>query len=249
MCRLVRRISDESELERAAVEARVDCARAAAARRINNQPLLSKIALNDQSAEVRAAAIEHLGDEGQILAQIALNDKSADVRATAIHHLSDQAELLRVLRESTYWPDRKLAFGQLNQLSLVTLLDSAQDTALRIASEVRLGESDWATVFSEAQKSGDLGDALGAVALVDRQAGLEPAVTAAAHHDIAPADPSRIPELKELLTLYGDVALAEDYLNCGQSDLSDAAGAWAKAHGYEVRIGNGSHRLLWGGAR
>jgi hypothetical protein len=222
ICFLVGRLSDEGELENVATIAPGDCARAAAAKRIKNQPFLT---------------------------QIALTDKSPDVRAAAILRLSDQTQILRVLRESPQWSDRKVAFGKLDPTSLATLLDSAKDPAVQLASEVRLGRGDWGNVFKEAQQSGKLGDALGAVALVDRQAGLTAAVTSAAHHYITQGDSSRIPELQELLRLYGDIPLAEDYINCGQSDLYAAGAAWATAHGYTVLMGNGSNRVRWGSAR
>lgn len=55
-----------------------------------------------------------------------------------------------------------------------------------------------------------------------------------------------IPQLRRLLNLYGNKKLAEDYLNCGQSDLDNAARAWASAHGYSIKRGRGSARALWG---
>jgi len=222
MCRLVGRISNEAELENAATLAHVDCARTEAARQITNQ---------------------------QFLAEIALNDKSPDVRTAAIRHLSDQAQILRVFSTSPQWADRKLAFGQMDALGLATLLGSNRDPAVRTACEVRLGKRDWGTVISDAQRCGKLGDALGAVALVDRQAGLESAVPVTVIHYIPQGDSSRIPELKELLALYGDTRLAEVYLNCGQPDLSAAGGAWATAHGYSIWNGNSSNRVIWGSAR
>jgi formylglycine-generating enzyme required for sulfatase activity len=57
-------------------------------------------------------------------------------------------------------------------------------------------------------------------------------------------DESRIPEMTDVLMLYGDVPLAEDYMNCGQPDLADAGRRWASARGYSFGIGNGSHRAV-----
>ena len=58
-----------------------------------------------------------------------------------------------------------------------------------------------------------------------------------------------IPQLKQLLNKYGNIRLAEDYLNCGQSDLDRAARSWASSHGYSIRSGSGSNRATWGSDR
>lgn len=52
--------------------------------------------------------------------------------------------------------------------------------------------------------------------------------------------------LLAVLDVYGDEAMAEDYLNCGSKVLADGAGAWAKKHGYRIFSGLGSHRATWG---
>lgn len=54
-------------------------------------------------------------------------------------------------------------------------------------------------------------------------------------------------DLIAVLFVYGDRSMAEDYLNCGSSKLSDGGRRWANAHGYNVRTGYGSHRSRWGG--
>jgi hypothetical protein len=53
-------------------------------------------------------------------------------------------------------------------------------------------------------------------------------------------------KLSGLLMVYGDVSMAEDYLNSGSKLLADAGRGWARAHGYNVRTGFGSHRGTWG---
>ena len=62
-------------------------------------------------------------------------------------------------------------------------------------------------------------------------------------------DESSIPELSSLLMRFGDKTLAEDYLNCGNGRLADAAAAWGREHGLNVKTGAGSHRVQWGGGR
>jgi hypothetical protein len=45
-------------------------------------------------------------------------------------------------------------------------------------------------------------------------------------------DVTRINELIGLLRRFGDKELAEEYLNCGNPDLSEAGSTWAREHGY-----------------
>lgn len=52
--------------------------------------------------------------------------------------------------------------------------------------------------------------------------------------------------LANLLMVYGDKTMAEDYLNCGSSALDAAGRNWASAHGYRIQTGPGSHRAAWG---
>lgn len=52
--------------------------------------------------------------------------------------------------------------------------------------------------------------------------------------------------LTDVLKDHGDKAMAEDFLNSGSRALASGARAWAKAHGYDVHSGPGSHRSAWG---
>jgi hypothetical protein len=53
-------------------------------------------------------------------------------------------------------------------------------------------------------------------------------------------------KLGSLLMIYGDKSMAEDYLNCGSSELDAAGRKWASANGYRIWTGPGSHRATWG---
>jgi HEAT repeat protein len=44
----------------------------------------------------------------------------------------------------------------------------------------------------------------------------------------------------------GDLKMAEDYLNCGEPTLEQAAHSWADANGYQVVTGYGSSDMSWG---
>ncbi len=53
--------------------------------------------------------------------------------------------------------------------------------------------------------------------------------------------------LLELLRLWGDRQLAEDYLNCGSGALARGAEHWARAHGYIIHRYGGTERpIRWG---
>ncbi len=52
--------------------------------------------------------------------------------------------------------------------------------------------------------------------------------------------------LNNLLMRYGDKSMAEDYLNCGSAQLREGGEAWARAKGFRIMTGPGSHRVGWG---
>lgn len=66
------------------------------------------------------------------------------------------------------------------------------------------------------------------------------------HKYIRRGDAKRIPELRHLLFEYGDISLAEDYLNCGKRELEEAAREWAASKEYMIMPGFGSARVRWG---
>jgi hypothetical protein len=53
-------------------------------------------------------------------------------------------------------------------------------------------------------------------------------------------------DLVAVLFEYGDVSMAEDYLNSGSNELSDGGRQWAYKNGYHVFPGPGSNRSSWG---
>lgn len=53
-------------------------------------------------------------------------------------------------------------------------------------------------------------------------------------------------KLSSLLMVYGNKSMAEDYLNSGSGELAEAGRRWARANGYNVMTGHGSHRGTWG---
>jgi hypothetical protein len=53
-------------------------------------------------------------------------------------------------------------------------------------------------------------------------------------------------KLVDILMIYGDKPMAEDYLNSGSEILYEGGRSWAQARGYRILSGQGSHRATWG---
>jgi ankyrin repeat protein len=202
--------------------------------------------------EMRDKEIKNNGVKNipQSLADIALNGKFDTVRLGAVKYLSDQSLLAKVAMKSTDREVTKAAFARLTDSStLGEVANCADDPAVRIAAEIAQNMTTWRDVFTKAARVGEskaLGDALAAVSLSKAQSGINNIVTETCLMLIRRGDESRIPELSDLLNLYGDKSLCEDYLNCGQPDLKISGTRWAYGHGYNVDTGNGSSRARWG---
>ncbi|MGD1276589.1 MAG: hypothetical protein ABR964_05120 [Tepidisphaeraceae bacterium] len=187
-----------------------------------------------------------------LLAKVAIEDKDPDVRRAALQKLTDQALLTQVGTAATDRDVLKIVFQKLDDGAILTrLAGKAADPAMRVAAATRAGVRTWDAVFIAASANPKaLGDALEAAALYpdvqeEARSGVEQACVAL----IRRGDESRIPEMVDLLNLYGNTNLCEDYLNCGQLVLESAAHDWATARGYSVWSGSDSHRARWGSDR
>jgi len=198
---------------------------------------------------VRLQALAYISNP-TVLARVACTDADERVRTYAVNKLSDQKCLAEVACDAKDWDIRKAAFNKLGAAQLTGLAQTAKDPAVALAARVKVNQETWNTAFKPGNlESKGLGNVLGAVALVDTPQPSSSSVVAACHTFIRRGDSSRIPELKDLLTRFGDKPLAEDYLNCGQSTLHQAGVAWANSHGFAVGSGAGSHRVKWGEGR
>ncbi len=201
-----------------------------------------------------AAQAQALGTETDAgrLADLALNASFDVLRLAATGKLSEPVGLERVALASTSREVLRVALEKIaDKETLNRLAASAADPALRLAAMQKAGAASWQRIFADASVRGGtaqaLGDALAAVALFPkRQEDVEESVQQAALNLIRRGDETRIPEIADLLEPYGDKTLAEDYVNCGQPDLSDAALLWAGSRGYSAFRGNGSSRASWG---
>lgn len=215
---------------------------------VSDQSTLAKVALEDTSWYVRKAAVERLTDQS-VLAKVALEDSVYNMRGAAVRRLTDQSALAKVALEDTSWYVRRAAINKLDKESLAALAKETRDPAVALVAKVILGISHWGQVLQEGYEENWLGDVLGAMALVDRPQPAPETIVVACHGYIRQGNESHIPELVELLFRYGDKRLAEDFLNCGKSELGAAAKKWAKERGYAIHIGEGYGRVRWGSER
>jgi hypothetical protein len=177
------------------------------------------------------------------------NLKSSDSksRLKAVKRIRSQNKLLHVAVNDIDWTVRCAAFDKLNNNSLNEICKGKYDPALQIASKIRLNLTTWNEEFDNAaSSSGALGDVIGAAALVNSPKPAANDVVLACHKYIEEGNATRIPELINLLNRFGDKALGEDYMNCGNIELANAGESWGRAHGYNIGTGNGSHRVRWG---
>ena len=171
------------------------------------------------------------------------------LRERAFKRITDQDVLMQMAQDSIEWEIRQEAFRKLDDASLQKIASgAAKDKALVVAANIRLKNTTWEEEFSN-QSSAYLGNVIGAAALVDTPKPTPESVVKACHTYIRRGDTARLPELRDLLLRYGDKTLAEDYLNCGNGRLREAATEWARKNGYNVGSGYGSHRVQWGSGR
>jgi hypothetical protein len=242
------KITDQNLINRLAIESKEPELRLEAVNKVTDQNILYKVALDDDDVSVTGVALGKLSQG--LLAKLTTESKEVTLRLRAIYYLSDQIELMSISQNNDEWVVRKAAFMQLNDNSLDILTREAKDPALILSANIRLKRISWSDAFSGTGSStGKLGDVIGAAGLVDFPQPTSSDVVSACHKYIRQGDASRIPELINLLNRFGDVTLAEDYMNCGESTLSDAGCAWGRAHGYSCTTGFGSNRVRWGSGK
>lgn len=215
-----------------------------------NEEMLQKIVVDSRSNfSTKSDALKKIEDQG-FLYKI-MNDELYDtrIRTNAFNKITDQESLLKIVQENKKLEIRRKAFNELDSTTLEKVSAGAvKDKAVTIAANIILEKTDWNKEFSN-KSSASLGRVIGAAALVSSSRPESHDVVEACHKYIRRGDASRIPELIYLLDNYGNVALAEDYMNCGQGQLSDAGCAWGRRHGYSCGTGYGSSRVRWGGGR
>jgi uncharacterized protein YihD (DUF1040 family) len=239
------KITDQNLINRLAIESGDAEISLNAVRKVTDQDVLHKIVLQNPPNKIMAAVLEKC--EPETLSKIMKESIGQTLKLRIVNLLNDQKQLINIVIDNDDWTVRQAAFGKLNEGSLDVITREAKDPASVLAANIRLGRTNWKEAFSvESSTAGKLGDVIGAAALVDDPQPTPYDVVAACHNFIGLGDASRIPELINLLNRFGDVSLAEDYINCGHDQLYEAGARWGSSHGYSISTGNGSHRVQWG---
>ena len=214
-----------------------------------SEELLQKIVSDTTwSNSMRSDILEKIKDQS-FLYDVYQTFSNIPLKSKAFVLLTDQELLMKIAEEDKDWAMRKKAFNKLDSASLEKIaLGKVKDKALAVAANIRLNNTTWEKEFSN-RSSAYLGNVIGAAALVDNPKPTPANVVNACHTYIRRGDTARIPELRDLLLRYGDKSLAEDYLNCGHTQLYNAGAEWCRSHGYNIGTGYGSHRVSWGSGR
>jgi hypothetical protein len=240
-----RKLTDKVLLAKIALEDESGYVRSSATRKLTDKVLLAKIALEDENSGVRLAATRKLTDTA-LLAKTVLEDENSEVRLAAVEKLTDQDLLTKIALKDKNFYVRKAVFLKLSEAKLIKLSTSSENLVLQIAAKMKLLDLTWDKVYA----SYDLQVALGSIALLDKQSINESTVNEACRRTINKGLESLIPELKEMLRLYGNMSLAQDYLNSGKSGLTGAAIGWAFTNGYFLRSSGPRSSLdTWGNGR
>jgi hypothetical protein len=222
--------------------------RSAAVGELTDQRLLAEVVKNHADVAICRSAVMKITDQN-VLADIVKTHGEPIIKTLAINRLTDQSLLLGLVTESGDQEIRREAFSKLDTASIQTIAASRpRDEAMAVAARVTARTSDWSAEINNSGQQID--EVISAMALVPQA--VKPTVSNivdACHKYIRKGDEAKIPDLEFLLNSYGDMRLAEDYLNCGNQRLYDIGAAWARRHGYNIGTGAGSHRATWGSQR
>lgn len=246
----VQTIASEVLLEQIGTQAYHHNLRMAALEKVKSEKGKRSISQADNKINAAIMAIRNEKDPKKRL-QVALAgecDKLRYAAVTAIYNSSDLTEI------ALHCDDRLIsqeAFRRITEEECFQRLENeAVEPSIRMAASVKTGTISLGEIFEQATRKGntpkELGDALAVASLLPDLTDMISVITQACISLIGLGDEARIPELTDLLNKYGDVSLAEDYLNCGQPDLYEAGVDWAHDHGYSIGSGHGSHRARWG---
>ena len=239
------KITDQDLINKLAIESRNTEIRLDAVRKVKEQDVLYDIALQLPPSEIMSVVLEMLKPENT--SKLIQEPIGQVLKLRIVELLNDQKQLTRIAIDFDDWTVRQAAFRKLDESSLDIITREAKDQASVLAANIRLGRTNWKEAFSiQSNTDEKLGEVIGAAALVDDPQPTSYDVVAACHNFIRLGDSSRIPELINLLNRFGDVSLAEDYINCGHDQLYKAGVSWGSEHGYSISTGNGSHRVQWG---
>jgi hypothetical protein len=237
---LINKVDDQNILQNFAIKDIDGEIKIAAINLITDKTFIYNFALKADNKEIRHTSMMKLSPD--LLAKLADDFKDQDLKLKVVDMLSDQNELIKISINNKVWEVRKAAFDKLTEESLSNISNYKKESAIILASRIKSGKSTWEKAFSQSS----LSNVIGAAALVDSPQPTADDIVEACHKFIRLGNTSRIPELRNLLLRFGDVTLAEDYLNCGNNQLYKAAEEWGNINGYNIGSGYGSNRVRWG---
>jgi len=239
---------------------------------IDDQSILAELAFDNFHQATRQRATERLLDQDvhtraveaelnlaknietlkdQDLMKIALEGKYDIWRINAVNQIADTEDLKAIALQSDFSGALSIVLEKINSPDILRdIADSAHDPSMRIAASQKAGLKTWSEIFKTAQaKSEKLYHALAATSLfknIDYRARKE--ARNVAYYLFSRGDSLRIPEMIEILNRFGSKELAEDFYNCTQPDLREAARLWAKDRNYAFISypTNRSPDRLWG---
>lgn len=135
----VEKLNDQSVLAEIAIKDIANWVRIAAVNKIIDQTLLRKIAIADKVPDVRMAAIIKIADIDQpLLTKIAFEDDAIENREFAIKKIFDQTILTQLALKDKDWGVRILAISKLTDQSLLIKLAKEGDFFEKGAAKTRL---------------------------------------------------------------------------------------------------------------
>jgi HEAT repeat protein len=165
----------------------------------------------------------------------ALKDKDKYVRQGAVEALGqikDARAVEPLVLKLTDWELKESAWNAIKQISWQPRTDAERIHAWVASQKTTELNSQWTLTC--------------AVLLKDVESGNREIIEYALYTFIALGKKEIIPSLVETLNIKGDKTMAEAYLNCGCTELKDAAVKWATQHGYQIQTGSGNSPIRWG---
>jgi HEAT repeat protein len=208
------------------------------------EPLIAT--LEDTNSIVRYEAVEALGaikDERAIQPLIAVIRNTAKTPGDLPYGRSE-----RTIGDLSIRKEAREALANIGEPSVPFLIAALKDTESVVRKECARALSLIASGTLPSEEDVSSGEAVKALTTIARQANLE-IVAASYEFFIKEGDPIFEPLLIEALnSRYGYARMAEDYLNCGNTQLEEAGRQWAKEHGYTI-ISGGGGGPQWGSRR
>ena len=212
-------------------------------------PLIVAATLKDMGSIVRVEAENALVKIGKSAVEpliVALRDKKSDIRAKAAWALGEIKDSRAVeplivtlkdkksdVRAKAAWALGEIKDSRAVEPLIVTLKDKKSDVR-RKAAEILV----------------EMKDPRAAEPLLAAFSRKDLAVVAGAYcFFICRGEPGTEPILIKALNKYGTKKMAEDFLNCGNAELTKAGHMWANRHGYKVSSSPDAGGPVWGSSR